>query len=112
MMQHILMKNLVMKTYLPPFIMFRLLKQSSCQLMAKECALRTGKLPPRVLPSNSVARYLTDFHIMISLFILQSLKNREIDRVHNYGLYIATVSTKHKAVDRIKTALRFWSNAM
>ena len=37
--------------------------------------------------------------------------NREIDRGHNYGLYIATVSIKHKAVDRIKTALRFWSNA-
>ena len=37
--------------------------------------------------------------------------NREIDRVHNYGLYIATVSIKHKAVDHIKTALRFWSNA-
>ena len=37
--------------------------------------------------------------------------NREIDRVHNYGLYIATVGIKHNAVDRIKTALRFWSNA-
>ena len=37
--------------------------------------------------------------------------NREIDRVHNYELYIATVSIKHKSVDRIKTALRFWFNA-
>ena len=37
--------------------------------------------------------------------------NREIDRVHNYELYIATVSIKHKSVDRIKTALRFWLNA-
>ena len=27
----------------------------------------------------------------------------EIDRVHNNGLYITTVSIKHKAVDRIKT---------
>ena len=37
--------------------------------------------------------------------------NREIDRVHNYELCIATVSIKHKSVDRIKTALRFWLNA-
>ena len=36
---------------------------------------------------------------------------REIDRLHNYGLYIATVSIKHKAVDRIKTALQFRFNA-
>ena len=36
---------------------------------------------------------------------------REIDRLHNYGLYIGTVSIKHKAVDRTKTALGFWLNA-
>ena len=47
--------------------------------------------------------------ILIYTAITQN--NREIDRVHNYGLYIATVSIKHKAVDRIRTALRFWSNA-
>ena len=45
------------------------------------------------------------------LYTAITLNNREIDRVHNYGLYIATVSIKHKAVDRIKTALRFRSNA-
>ena len=33
--------------------------------------------------------------------------NREMDKVHNYELYIATVSIKHKSVDHIKTALRF-----
>ena len=33
-------------------------------------------------------------------FIMQQPKNkREIDRVHNYVLYIATVSIKHKVVD-------------
>ena len=37
--------------------------------------------------------------------------NRKIDRVHNYELYIATVSINYKSVDRIKTALRFWLNA-
>ena len=37
--------------------------------------------------------------------------NREIDRVHKNELYIATVIIKQKAVDRIKTALRFWFNA-
>ena len=46
------------------------------------------------------------------LFIMQpSKKNHEIDRVHNYELYIATVNIKQKAVDRIKTALQFWFNA-
>ena len=35
-------------------------------------------------------------------------KNREIDRVYNCDLYKATVRMKHKADDRIKTALRFW----
>ena len=33
--------------------------------------------------------------------------NRKIDRVHKNELYIATVSIKQKAVDRIKTALWF-----
>ena len=40
-----------------------------------------------------------------------ALNKREIDRVHKNELYIATVSIKQKAVDRIKTALRFWLNA-
>ena len=38
--------------------------------------------------------------------------NREIDREHKIELYIATVSIKQKAVDRIKTVLRFLFNAM
>ena len=33
--------------------------------------------------------------------------NREIDKVHNFELYIATVSIKQKSVDRIKTVLLF-----
>ena len=40
-----------------------------------------------------------------------TLNKCEIDRVHKNELYIATVSIKQKAVDRIKTALRFWFNA-
>ena len=47
----------------------------------------------------------------IGIYTAITQNNREIDRVHNYGLYIATVSIKHKAADRIKTALRFWSDA-
>ena len=46
------------------------------------------------------------------MFYNATTKNkREIDRVYNFQLYIATVSIKHKATDRIKTALRFWFNA-
>ena len=40
--------DLVMKTFLRPFSLFRRFKKSSCQLLAKECALRTGKLPRRL----------------------------------------------------------------
>ena len=40
-----------------------------------------------------------------------TLNKREIDRLYKNELYIATVSIKQKAVDRIKTALRFWFNA-
>ena len=40
-----------------------------------------------------------------------TLNKREIDRVHKNELYIATVSIKQNAVDRIKTALWFWFNA-
>ena len=39
--------DLVMKTFLRPFSLFRL-KKSSCQLLAKECVLSTGKLPRRL----------------------------------------------------------------
>ena len=39
--------DLVMKTFLRPFSLFRWFK-SSCQLLAKECALSTGKLPGRL----------------------------------------------------------------
>ena len=38
--------DLVMKTFLQPFSLFRWIKKSSCQILAKECALSTGKLPP------------------------------------------------------------------
>ena len=41
--------DLVMKTFLGPFSLFRWFKKSSCQLLAKECALSTGKLPTRRL---------------------------------------------------------------
>ena len=36
----------------------RCFKKSSCQLMAKECALITGKLPLGGLPRNSVVRII------------------------------------------------------
>ena len=35
--------DLVMKKFLRPFSLFRWFKKSSCQLLAKECALSTGK---------------------------------------------------------------------
>ena len=40
--------DLVMKTFLRPFSLFRWFKKSRCQLLAKECALSTGKLPRRL----------------------------------------------------------------
>ena len=40
--------DLAMKTFLRPFSLFRWFKKSSCQLLAKECALSTGKLPRRL----------------------------------------------------------------
>ena len=40
--------DLVMKTFLRPFSLFRWFKKSICQLLAKECALSTGKLPRRL----------------------------------------------------------------
>ena len=40
--------DLVMKTFLWPFSLFRWFKKSSCQLLAKECELSTGKLPWRL----------------------------------------------------------------
>ena len=40
--------DLVMKSFLRPFSLLRWFKKSSCQLLAKECALSTGK-PPRRL---------------------------------------------------------------
>ena len=40
--------DLVMKTFLRPFSLFRWFKKISCQLLAKECALSTGKLPRRL----------------------------------------------------------------
>ena len=40
--------DLVMKTFLRPFSFFRWFKKSSCQLLAKEFALSTGKLSRRL----------------------------------------------------------------
>ena len=40
--------DLVMKKFLRPFSVFRWFKKSSCQLLAKECALSAGKLPRRL----------------------------------------------------------------
>ena len=40
--------DLVMKNFLRPFSLFCWFKKSSCQLLAKECALSTGKLPRRL----------------------------------------------------------------
>ena len=52
-------EDLVMKKFLQPFFLFRLFKNSSCQLLAKEGALSTGYLPQGGLPRNSVDR-ITD----------------------------------------------------
>ena len=40
--------DLIMKKYLWPFCPFRWFKKGSCQLLAKEWALSTGKLPRRL----------------------------------------------------------------
>ena len=40
--------DLVMKTFLRPFSPFLWFKKGSCQLLAKECAQSTGKLPRRI----------------------------------------------------------------
>ena len=40
--------DLVMKAFLRPFSLFHRFKKSSCQLLANECALSTGKLPRRL----------------------------------------------------------------
>ena len=45
--------DLVMKTFLRPFSLFRWFKKSSCQLLAKEYALSTGKLPRRLAKEQS-----------------------------------------------------------
>ena len=41
-------RDFVMKKFLWPFSLFRWFKKSSCQLLAKECAQSTGKLPKRL----------------------------------------------------------------
>ena len=48
----------------------------------------------------------------IGFYNAKTQNKRKINRVHNYGIYMATVSIKHKAVDCIKTALWFWFNVM
>ena len=40
--------DLVVKKFLRPYSLFRWFKKSSCQLLATECALSTGKLPMRL----------------------------------------------------------------
>ena len=54
-------EDLVLKLFLRPFFLFLFhrIKKSSCQLMAKGCALSTGYLPRGGLPRNSVDR-ITD----------------------------------------------------
>ena len=60
-----------MKLFLRPFSLFHLFKKSSCQLMAKGCALNTGYLPQRGLPRNSVDR-LTDHPDMMMMLQFSS----------------------------------------
>ena len=47
-------RDLVMKKILRPFSLFQCFKKSSCQLLAKECALSTGKLPRRFAQEQCV----------------------------------------------------------
>ena len=49
-------EDLFMKIFLQPFFLFGCFRKSSCHLIAKECRLSTGKLPPGGLSSNSVVR--------------------------------------------------------
>ena len=45
--KHSFRRDLVMKTFLRPFSPFRWFKKGSCQLLTKECARSTGKLPKK-----------------------------------------------------------------
>ena len=49
-------EDLVMKIFLWPFFLFRLFKNSICQLMANGWALSTGNMPRGGLSRNSVDR--------------------------------------------------------
>ena len=51
------------------------------------------------------------YNIINIIYNAITLNKREIDRVYKIELYIATVSINQKAVDCIKTALRFRVNA-
>ena len=46
--------DLVVKNFLRPFSLFRWFKKSSCQLLAKECAVSTGELPRRLAQEQCV----------------------------------------------------------
>ena len=52
--RHILSWRFSHENITTAFFLFRWLKKSRCQLMAKECTLSTGKLPLGGLPGNSV----------------------------------------------------------
>ena len=64
-----------MKKFLRPFSLFRCFKKSSCQLLVKECALSTGKLPTTYVTSfrrrffayHNAMRH-PDTNIILSLF--------------------------------------------
>ena len=71
----------------------------------------TARLRRARIQSSNLAIYIVVLGSFVTLFTVYNaitLNKREIDRVHKNELYIATVSIKQKAVDRIKTALRFW----
>ena len=59
----------------------------------------------------TILKHFRNAPLYINCYNAITLNKRKIDRVYKNELYTATVRIKQKAVDRIKTALRFWFNA-
>ena len=73
-------EDLVMKIFLQTFSLF-LFKKSSCQLIAKECTLSTGKFPLGGLPRNSMVRITDRFDMTSAVYNgcnLQQIKQTNV----------------------------------
>ena len=99
--------DLAMKTFPRPFSPFRWFKKGSCQLLTKECALSSGKLPRRLANSKQQCGYMGKLTTLEMTWIVFKGRKHQLNNNSNNKTNKMTYAQRRK----LGYMVTFWAHS-